>query len=59
VRHVAPALQMSVAAISELPRFIGVASGAGFPTYPGFSLENTPMHHRGVLAFSGLDNLLI
>jgi hypothetical protein len=50
---------MSVAAISELPRFIGVASGVGFPAHPGVSLENTPLHHRGVLAFSGLDNLLI
>jgi hypothetical protein len=51
--------QTSVDAPSELSRLAGVTSGVGFSTYPGLSFENTPMHHRGVLAFSGFANLLI
>jgi hypothetical protein len=40
---------MIAVATNELPRFVGVASGVGFSIFPVCLLENTPMHHRGML----------
>jgi hypothetical protein len=41
-------LRSSVLLILEggTSRCAGVGSRVGFPTYPGLSVENTPMHHR-------------
>jgi hypothetical protein len=49
----------NVVATSELSRVAGVASGAGFTTYIGFSFENTGMHHWREGTFHRLHTLRI